>query len=121
MARTEARRDRSIADQMRDLLVRCEQRHLEIAERGRKPQEMAVTSREVRETLKVLGQITGELDERTRVNILVTQQQEREAGAVSDLRRLTRLELARLLAKAQCADDAAPAALPALTTQRPKQ
>jgi len=108
MARTiDRRRERSVTDQMRDLLDRC-MKHL--AERGRKPNEMAFASREVRETIKVLAQLTGELDERARVNVLIAQQQAPEAQATADLRRLSpeeRLELSRLLTKAKGMDDTA--------------
>ncbi len=104
---------RPIADQMRDLLNRCI-RHLEIAELGKKPHEMAVTSREVRETLKTFGQLTGELDDRARVNVLIAQQQTREAEAVADLQRLMteeRIESARLLAKAKGTEESTPIAI----------
>lgn len=105
------RRERSITNQMRDLLDRCV-KHLEFAERGRKPNEMAVTSREVRETLKMLAQLSGELDERARVNVLIAQQQTSEAAAKADLQRLTieeRIELSRLLAKAKGVNESQPA------------
>jgi len=66
---------------MRDLLVRCSN-HLEIAEQGREPSEIAVTSREVRETLKVLAQLAGELDSSTKIAV-VTVQNERGANTTA--------------------------------------
>jgi hypothetical protein len=105
----------TITGQMRDLCFRAA-RTLEKAEKSGKVRHVSVASREARETLMALAKLTGELDESTRVNVLIHERNQREARQATDLQRLTlgeRLELQRLLAKAQGADEPLPA-LPAL-------
>ena len=53
--------------------------------------------------MKVLAQLTGELDESTCVNVLIAEREQREAAQAADLAWLSleeRLVLARLLSKA---------------------
>jgi hypothetical protein len=53
---------------------------------------------------ELLAKLTGQLDESTRVNVLVAQQRQRDSEQELMLQRLTiaeRLELRRLIAKAQ--------------------
>lgn len=97
----------TITGQMRDLCFRAA-RTLEKAEKSGKVRDVSIASREARETLMALAKLTGELDESTRVNVLIQEREQREAGAATDLRRLTveeRLTLAELLAKAKGADE----------------
>lgn len=97
---------------MRDLLTRCE-RHLEIAEKRKKPHEMAVTSREVRETLKTVALLTGELDQQMGVAVVFQQQQARPGEQGLMLEKLTlkeRAERARLIAMAENSDNSEAAA-----------
>jgi hypothetical protein len=67
---------------------------------------------------ELIAKLTGELDESARVNVLIAEREQREAGQVADLMRLDlaeRLELQRLLLKAQGANQP-PAALPVPAT-----
>jgi hypothetical protein len=60
--------------------------------------------RELARIFELIARLTGQLDQGTRINVLVQQQQEREAEQELMLERLTvaeRLELRRLVAKAQ--------------------
>jgi hypothetical protein len=57
--------------------------------------------------LELIARLTGELDESTRVNVLVAQRQAAEAGQAADLARLTveeRIQLEALLTKARGLD-----------------
>jgi len=60
--------------------------------------------REMGRIIELVAKLTGQLDESTRVNVLIAERDQREAKQAVDLQRLTleeRLELQRLLAKAQ--------------------
>jgi hypothetical protein len=64
--------------------------------------------REMARIVELVAKLTGQLDESTRVNVLIAERDQREARQATDLHRLTleeRLELQRLLAKAQGADE----------------
>jgi hypothetical protein len=70
--------------------------------------------RELSRIYELIGRLTGQLDESTRVNVLVQQQQERDAEQDLMLDRLTVQELAelrRLVAKAQGEPSAPPEAV----------
>ncbi len=82
----------------------------EIAVEARSTKQLSVAVQCIDKQSKVLelvARLTGQLDEGTRVNILVQEREQREAAQVMDLQRLTldeRIELERLLEKASGAD-----------------
>ena len=73
---------------------------------------------------ELVAKLTGQLDEGTRVNVLIQEREQREAGAVADLRRLDigeRLELARLLAKARGSEASSALEVSATATIPPRK
>lgn len=105
--RAEVNQAFSIAGQMRDLCLKAAAT-LEKANKGGKINEIAIASREARETLMALAKLTGELDESTRVNVMIAQREAQEGEQLIMLERLTieeRLQLSALIAKAQGEED----------------
>jgi hypothetical protein len=85
-----------LIDVVRDLMARC------IA--NNQHMNSLACARELTRIYEFVAKLTGQLDESTRVNVLVQQQQQRDAEQELMLERLTvaeRLELRRLVAKAQ--------------------
>ena len=98
----------SLVTQLRKLIAEAQ----DIAWEARRTRNLSVAMQGIdRQTrvLELIARLTGELDESTRVNVLVAQRQAAEATQATDLSRLTieqRVELARLLEIARGVDDA---------------
>lgn len=98
----------TITGQMRTLCNKAAAT-LERAEKSGKIHDTAIASREARETLMALAKLTGELDESTRVNVMIAQREAQAGEQTSMLERLTigeRAQLAALIAKAEGATEA---------------
>jgi hypothetical protein len=81
---------------VRDVMARCI--------KNNQPMNSLACARELTRIYEFVAKLTGQLDESTRVNVLVQQQQHRDSEQELMLERLTvaeRLELRRLVAKAQ--------------------
>jgi hypothetical protein len=88
--------------QLRDLIAEARS----IGKQARRSRNLSVAMTGIDRQARVLepiAKLTGQLDESTRVNVLIAQREEREKAQVMQLQRLTldeRVELARLLKKA---------------------
>lgn len=103
LERAKERETWTITGQMRDLCF-CASRTLETAEKSGKVRDVTLASREARETLMALARLTGELDESTRVNVMIAQREAQDGEQLAMLERLTveeRIQLHTLIAKAQ--------------------
>jgi hypothetical protein len=108
------RRDRRdhFGDNLVEELQRLAATAARIGTEAKKAKQYGAAMGGVREMTRICGliaKLTGQLNEGTRVNVLIAERDHREAAQTADLQRLTleeRLELQRFLAKAQGADGA---------------
>jgi len=98
----------SLVVQLRKLIAEAQS----IAKEARRTRNLSVAMSGIdRQTrvLELIARISGELDESTRVNVLIAQRRAEEEEQITDLARLTveeRLQLEKLLMKARGADGA---------------
>ena len=112
----------SLVTQLRKLISEAQG----IAKEARRTRNLSVAMSGIDKqsrVLELIAKLTGQLDESARVNVLVQEREQREAGQATDLARLTveeRIQLEALLAKVRGSDDAVEVAMIAPQSRRRK-